>query len=301
MLRAVERLLEQAKQSVGDIHAIVFPETALTDQQFADVAHMLRNRNISLISGVTREIEAKVSETTASKSDQSVNEPNEAEAKNSLRGRPVFQNYAAVHLPQMFSEPFTFEQGKHHRWKLDHDQIVRYGLSSALNPETDCWENIQVVDRSLHFFAIREWLCTCVLICEDLARLDPVGQFVRAVAPDLVIALLFDGPQLSNRWPAYHATVLADDPGASVLTLTSLGMAKLSRPTNHHGPDHATVIGMWRDASGNFVEIRLPPNSHAAVLTLHHRSRTSVTADGRANPHELGSPVFGGLNYLRIT
>jgi len=50
-----------------------------------------------------------------------------------------------------------------------------------------------------------------VLICEDLARLDPVNDLVRAVGPNLVMSLLMDGPQLTTRWPARYATVLADD------------------------------------------------------------------------------------------
>jgi len=35
----------------------------------------------------------------------------------------------------------------------------------------------------------------CALVCEDLARPDPVANIVRAVGPNLVIALLMDGPQ----------------------------------------------------------------------------------------------------------
>jgi hypothetical protein len=46
----------------------------------------------------------------------------------------------------------------------------------------------------------------------------------------LLIALLMDGPQLKSRWSGRYAGVLAEDPGSSVLTLTSLGMALRSRP-----------------------------------------------------------------------
>jgi hypothetical protein len=65
-----------------------------------------------------------------------------------------------------------------------------------------------------------------VLICADLARQDPAADLIRAVGPNLLIALLMDGPQLSHRWPARYAAVPAEDPGTSVQTLTSLGMAE---------------------------------------------------------------------------
>ena len=46
-----------------------------------------------------------------------------------------------------------------------------------------------------------------VLICEDLARQEPAAELIRAVGSNLVIALLMDGPQLNNRWPARYAAV----------------------------------------------------------------------------------------------
>lgn len=84
-----------------------------------------------------------------------------------------------------------------------------------------------------------------VVICEDLARPDPVGDLLRAVGPNLVIALLMDGPQIKERWSARYATTLAEDPGFSVLSLTSAGMSKLSRPSS--GVNRSKVIGLWKD------------------------------------------------------
>ena len=87
----------------------------------------------------------------------------------------------------------------------------------------------------------------CVLICEDLARQDPVTEVIRAVGPNLVFALLMDGPQLRNRWASRYASVLAEDPGCSVLSLTSLGMSRRSRPRLESGPvvDRSSVIALW--------------------------------------------------------
>ena len=121
-------------------------------------------------------------------------------------------------------------QQKHHRWRLDKSQITQYGLGAQLDPSCDWWEHHSVRSRDLNFIVARDWLAMSVLICEDLARQDPVSDLLRSVGPNLVIALLMDGPQLASRWPGRYATVLADDPGCSVLTLTSLGMTVRCEP-----------------------------------------------------------------------
>jgi hypothetical protein len=139
------------------------------------------------------------------------------------------------------------------------------------------------------------WLTLCVLICEDLARPDPAGDLIRAIGPNLVIALLMDGPQLANRWPNRHATILADDPGSSVLTLTSLGMAQLSRPAA--GPSRCRVIALWKEEGAASVEIELPPEHHAAVLSISIKSSVDWSADGRNR--EGAIPSLTGVRFLR--
>jgi hypothetical protein len=52
--------------------------------------------------------------------------------------------------------------------------------------------------------------------------LRPGADVMNAIGPNLVIALLMDGPQREHRWPGRYATVLADDPGSAVLTVTCL-------------------------------------------------------------------------------
>lgn len=86
-----------------------------------------------------------------------------------------------------------------------------------------------------------------------MARQDPAADLIRAVGPNLLIALLMDGPQLKDRWAARYASVLAEDPGSSVLTLTRLGMARRSRPflrTTGRRAEPSQVIALWRDAGG---------------------------------------------------
>ena len=136
-----------------------------------------------------------------------------------------------------------------------------------------------------------------MLICEDLARQDPVTEVVRAVGPNLVFALLMDGPQLRNRWPSRYASVLAEDPGCSVLSLTSLGMSTRSRPNRDTGDavDKSRTIGLWRDAIYGEREIALSDGQDACVLSLVCRTEPEWTIDGRLDSKPSYFPVFAGL------
>ncbi|MBP1632716.1 MAG: hypothetical protein H6Q11_1004, partial [Acidobacteria bacterium] len=174
---------------------------------------------------------------------------------------------------------------KHHRWGLDANQIHQYHLCGTLPPGRLWWEAIQIPRRRLHLLDMEGVGPIAVLICEDLARLDAVADVLRFVGPTLVLALLLDGPQLGTRWSSRYASVLADDPGAAVLTLTSLGMAKRSRPPGH---PPSRVIALWKDPSRGQHEIEIGRGALAVLLTLGKQSKTTWTADGRG--HEDGTP-----------
>lgn len=292
MLSRFEKLLTKAEKTVGPIHVAVLPELALRPEQFSALSRYLDERAITLISGVL---------VTGDDNEEDEQAEPPSEVESAMSDRFLDRNKVWVSIPMIGEDPLVFSQGKHHRWRLDRSQIVRYGLSSTLDPERRWWEGIKIDERTINFIRLRRWLSLSVLICEDLARLEPVGEFVRSVAPDLVIALLLDGPQLRRRWPAYYATVLADDPGSSVLTLTSLGMTKLSRPDTGYGGESEPAIALWRDAhDSNTVEIRLPRDRQAAVLTLNRGRVEEWTADGRQHVHNFGAPVFGGVNFLGL-
>lgn len=170
---------------------------------------------------------------------------------------------------------------KHHRWCLDRSQIKRYGLANLFHNRTDkWWEEIDVSARELPFFAIRDDLCMTVLICEDLARADPAMPVIRAVGPNLVVALLMDGPQLESRWPARYATVLADDPGSSVLTLTCAGMVDRS---NYMQANPRRAVGLWRHANGHMQELFLPKGHHGLLLTLRSVEEEQFSLDHRSD------------------
>src|SRR5262249_17681153 len=136
-------------------------------------------------------------------------------------------NFAAMARLQKGREgQMTFDMSireKHHRWRVEKSQIETYSLGAALDSGRGWWERIDILDRCLDVFVVRGGATVTTLICEDLARSEPCQDLVRAIGPNLVIALLMDGPQLKDRWPARYATVLAEDPGSSVLTVTSMG------------------------------------------------------------------------------
>src|SRR5262249_6942139 len=103
---------------------------------------------------------------------------------------------------------------------------------------------------------------------------------VQAVGPNLVIALLMDGPQLERRWPGRYATVLAEDPGSSVLTLTCLGMARRS---SMPGEPERREIALWKDRGSDAKELRLPHGDLALLICLTLVPDTQVALDGRSD------------------
>src|SRR5579883_452329 len=213
-------------------------------------------------------------------------------------GKPG-QNYAQL-CTKVFNTTVEFRQDKHHRWYLDNNQICQYGLGTMLDPNKKWWEYISLNERTVTFLSLDAWLTFAVLICEDLARPDPVGNMLRAVGPNLVIALLQDGPQLASRWPARCATVLADDPGCSVLTLTSAGMAKISRPQANLGHDgnSSNVVALWRDRECGTREIALPKGAEGIVLSLTKKYEKEWTADGRHDDKQAAILRLSGVHPL---
>jgi len=115
-------------------------------------------------------------------------------------------------------------------------------------------------------------------VCEDLAQIDDVAELIRSVGPTVVITPLLDGPQLGSRWSARYASVLADDPGSTILTLTSFGMVQRSRP---HARDVAPVVALCKDPVRGTREIRLEPGAQGILLTLCGDYTTRRSIDGR--------------------
>ena len=130
-----------------------------------------------------------------------------------------------------------------------------------------------------------------------------MAEVIRAVGPNLVIALLMDGPQLRHRWSSRYASVLAEDPGSSVLTLTSLGMVKRSNPAAIDGstrPTRNPVIALWRDALYGERELEVDPQHDACVLSLVYRTTCEYTLDNRDCGETSHTPVFAGHYPFKI-
>jgi hypothetical protein len=175
-------------------------------------------------------------------------------------------------------------QAKHHRWKLDSSQLKQYKLTNALSSNKSWWEEIDIEARSISFYMFRPGAILTSLVCEDLARTDPVQPIIKSVGPNLVVSLLQDGPQWVKRWPGRYATVLSEDPGSSILTLTSAGM--LERSMEYGDLRTPRTIALWKDQSSSAKELDLPRNHHGLLLNLAINKETNLTLDGRSDKRE---------------
>lgn len=282
----LNKALEKARQHAGPIDAIVLPELALNELQYKIAERIAFEACTILICGLRPD------------------SPAEGEWDSNVC---ILQAAGAVHGAEPEADAkedllsdLYLKQAKHHRWYLDRAQIVNYQLAGGLPASRGAWEHIDLPDRLLHFVTLNP-ITWAVLICEDLARQEPAAELIRAVGPNLLIALLMDGPQLSNRWPARYAAVLAEDPGTSVLTLTSLGMAERSRPIVQSGQraPASRVIALWRDAIEGEIQIALDPDHDACVLSLEYQKRTEYCADGRGDHGQTYYPVYAGFRSFK--
>lgn len=274
------KLIEVAKRDVENVHGVILPEIALTHELATEVAAVLaKNRSglDILITGVTHQDKPSAPNldkpgriTNGVQTFLFINEiANGDEDGGSEKGK--------VLKSQVYSEWF---QSKHHRWKLDRDQVTRYQLGGQLDPSDYWWERTNIHDRSCTFYTVRPGMSLATLVCEDLARIDPVQTVIRSIGPNLVVALLMDGAQAENRWSGRYATILADDPGSAVLTLTSLGLLRRARESSQA---NTRQIGLWKGAEGKTIEIHLPRNHHAVITTLSRSNEVNFTIDGRAD------------------
>jgi hypothetical protein len=253
--RFVNGLIEVAERESGRVDGVVLPELALNEVLAREVARNLASqRNIELfIAGI-------------------------AVPSDEKRHMPRNCAYSCIHSQGKF---FTdWMQSKHHRWKLEKSQIQRYHLADRLHPEAFWWEYINIENRQCAFYVFRQGMSLVTLICEDLARIDPMQSVIRAVGPNLVVALLMDGPQWKDRWGARYATVLADDPGSAVLVLTSMGF--LRRQAGLGGELTREVL-LWKGAEGTPISISLAKDNHALLITLTTVKETNCTLDGRSD------------------
>ncbi|MNU29776.1 hypothetical protein D3C71_182540 [compost metagenome] len=260
----VHSILERAQKDVGAVHGLIFPEASLSNEVFRRLCQRLQEReHFELI--VAGLFDAPDGE-----------------------GGVRAGNFAGMARRQRSPDGtirFDFStREKHHRWRVEKNQIETYALGASLDAGLGWWEQIDILSRSLDIFVLRGGATVTTLICEDLARNDPCQELVRGIGPNLVFALLMDGPQLRDRWPARYATVLAEDPGSSVLTVTSMGLIERANATGQY--PLSDKMALWRDDTGKTVELSLPRGSHGLCLTLQPTKLRERTLDGR---HDEGS------------
>lgn len=285
LIDSIIKLVQNEINNNKEIDIIIFPETSLLRDEYSKLLAQLelvykhRDKNKSyklpiVIAGVKSFEEFK--KNPRSKIEKEL-------YHNELRMATFFAG-----------QWYEITQRKHHRWSLNRDQIRQYQLEGHLSTERIWFENSSIFQRRLSVLAPNSWLAMTSLICEDLARQEPVGDVLRGIGPTLLIALLSDGPQLTNRWSARYASVLADDPGSSVLSLTSAGMVgrsqkidlgnnenNINQNTNHN----KQTIGLWKDLITGWKELQIGYDEKAKGLlfTISAIFREEFTLDGRSD------------------
>lgn len=257
----VLQLVQKARAAGKRVDAVVLPELALNFTQFTALARALAK---------DEKIEFLISGTTHDRSRRS---------GNFVAIAPFFLLESRRTANITAWEKIILVREKHHRWKLSGSQIAAYDL--ALDRKRSWWEHLTILSRSLDFLVFRGDSTLTTMICEDLARVDLCQAVVRGVGPNLLIALLMDGPQLESRWPARYATVLAEDPGTSVLTLTSFGLIARQNDLEHF--PRASAVALWKDDANGARTLELPQGSDALVLELKAEKKTERTLDGRSD------------------
>lgn len=250
-LALADRMLATARDRAGAVDVVVLPESAVEDTEIEDLETLLDRHGVTgLITGV--------------------------------RGRAAQpgqfpRNWVHIGV-STGSQWMHVRQSKHHRWSLDDAQIRQYHLSGPLHPHTRWWEAIEVPPRSVEFVEFGDGVTLASLVCEDLAQTDDVANVIRSVGPMIVVTPLLDGPQLNSRWAARYASVLADDPGSAVLTLTSFGMAQRSAPP---GQNPSPVVALWKSPGQQTREIALEPGAQGILLSASITRATRRSFDGR--------------------
>jgi hypothetical protein len=272
-LDLLDRVILAALDEVDSIDVVFLPESAIDEGEVADLEALLDSRGVSYLQTGVRGRPAQTGRLPQNWMHIGVSPRLEKGGKDAA---PTGERW------------FHIRQPKLNRWALDEAQIRQYHLGATLHPHVRWWEGIEVPPRVVHVVELGEGITLVFLVCEDLAQSDGLADLLRSVAPTTVAVSLLDGPQLPSRWAARYASVLADDPGSAVLTLTSFGMAERSRP---RGREPSSVVAMWKDPAGGSSEIPLAPGAHAILLGACFDRAKRRSIDGR-RPVENATNMF---------
>jgi hypothetical protein len=276
--------IERAIKEAGRIDLVILPESSINEDYVKELEKVLKDKNVSgyiagvRIKGASRPVQ---------------------NAKGKISKRRFNRN---VVYCRMFDTKWVpeaaeaYRQDKHHRWRLTRTQVRQYQLGGSLSSKKEWWEGTKLVSRKVTFINIGENLTMCPLICEDLARQEPIADLIRTVGPSLVITILMDGPQTSDRWPANYASVLADDPGCSVITLTSIGMVERYRVAWR---EKSRAVAHWKEAQGIPTPIELADDEAGIILYLNVDVKKEKIADGREEKVGTSYLTLGGVSHIK--
>jgi hypothetical protein len=274
-LDLVGRTIEAALDEVGSVDVVCLPESAVDEGDIDELEALLEHQGVTmLITGVRQRA------------------PGPGRLPGNWVHTGVSPRLEKGERVQMVKREqwFHVRQNKHHRWSLDETQVYQYHLGGALHPKVRWWELMDVPRRSLQFVELGEDITIIALVCEDLAQIDDVAEVIRAVGPTCVVTPLLDGPQLPSRWAARYASVLADDPGSAVCTLSSFGMVQRCRPS---GREASRVFALWKDPARGAREIPLEAGAQGVILTTCGGPAPRTAADGRA-------PVNNAVSWFDV-
>lgn len=276
----IEELLEAGTTKGTTVEGVVFPEFSLDWRTYSDLVETLRKPNY-------KSVRFLISGSSEDGTDGDVKKGNFV-LTTMFYDDPKGGERVAV----------TSARGKHHRWRLNGSQVESYCLDNVLDANTFWWENIDLTERRISSTVFRESSVFTTLICEDLARSEPVHSVLQSIGPNLVFVLLMDGPQLKDRWAARNATGLAEDPGSSVLTFTCRALLhRQSERVDGYPPNY--TIALWKDDSQRIREIKCEPGLDAVIVTLSAARAKETTLDGRANSDAWAWRMSGYIQIKR--
>jgi len=268
----ITRALRKARQEVGTVDMVVLPEAALNDDKnlLWRIESQLQTPEAEYLDPVSFYV-AGVAKTVVGKSFPQDNAVYFKSLEH-IRGHAQFMTSR-----DLDEAGVKYFQNKHHRWQLNRPQLLQYGLTHQLAEKKKWWEAINVGKRRVSFINIGDRLTVCPLICEDLARQDPIADLIRHVGPSLVVTILMDGPQHKDRWSSRYAGILSEDPGSAVVALTSFGMVR--RWSASYRP-LSRIVALWNDSEGP-RELELEQGAIGILLTVGVKLLREPIADGR--------------------
>ncbi|WP_281823525.1 hypothetical protein [Jannaschia rubra] len=273
-------LLKAAQSDVRSVNGVVLPEYALDYDTFTRLCRAIEEQEENI-------------EFVIAGSSTNCNEPEDGKANYVMTC--VWHRLTDTEVSGVMKTRtghMVTSRRKHHRWRLDSTQLESYALTSALDPRIDWWEQHTIGRRELHFHPFRRNSIFTAMICEDLARSDPCHEVLRNVGPNLVFVLLMDGPQIASRWSARYASTLSDDPGCSVLTLSSRALVERSNQTHAHARQNA--IAYYTSPFGQ-TAIHMDPSKGEGGVLL------TLTSQGENGRQTIDGRPLAGSQAWRLT